>query len=1773
MGFFDAQATARSKRELLSNNSINKLRVVSPETQVGIVRKISDGDTLLLNSDIANTRIAGIDTYETPHDGDWLLNPYNQKRMEKQRMQLSAEVGRPVTNNDVFAKGIEDKQNLLNTLSPAATGDLPILAGVQQTLNQSPTDKSPRNNYGRNLGTVTPLVGNYTTLSGKEVTPNTDTIGMMKSARDGSRSGDGFFKGIDPTRREEYKGAVDGYDVDPINIAKQVSGGIVSTASSVSKSPKKLYELLGGDYLEDGSIYSKSVKTIINTMDKGGKYLDKFKEDVIAPDDRRVEALKKQVGKAFDEGNYVTGVLGSAIDNPAGAIELAASMYGFSKAMGAKGLTGAPVIAAAFTDNADQARIIFEKEHKRKPNAEETAVIVALSAIGTAVDTVAAKFMFSSAGGDKAATALTATVDSLVAKVPNMVARVALGTGAKVATMMGTEGIQEGLTEATTVLGGTQDLGKAISDKYLKQIYEASALGAISGPGMHVINTGEAVLPALKEVPGAINTLTDKIRTREPKLSVAEQREVELAGGTVTPTSSTEYKKVLNDTYKEFNTAIQAKDKTAAETHIDTITNAFLAKVEAGELKETDPEYIDTYKKLVDMDIAYNKSKLGVELKEEAQAIARTYPRMDASKAETPDILGAKFKLQKAIDMGVILDDVSDGDLMNTAKNLGLSEASIQQYIKERGAITTAVEAVKAISKSMSQVEYEATIGEKGFVRYYERMKSAQAKGAKDEYNLAAQKLNSFKATQQTKIDAITGWIEDLETNGLTASNKQVKWKGGVFKVLDGNVAKSINGAKKVLNAANMTVEAIDTIMKGKKIIQEKKPTAKAEVKTKPTTKKTEIPIEATKTKEVVKDTTEVKEEATVAEKIADEVPVKQKVKAKVSKDVYEDERIAMETNAIRKVVQKLQIKAQSIFKDARQQDTYIEALGTIKGKVLELNDDTINALTVGYLKWIAQDADRLMNVTTADMARMLGKDTVESAEITVLSGKGVLRKNVVQALGQIAAEMLEINVDKDMPFNVRQNIITSIGNILLARMLKDGTLIKDSVPAASWNGISEKKTTKSVEMIKFNESSTDVIAQVRALLKEVPELGIEYIAKEPNYDKPKRKKKHEFRKRPNAEISQKDEERLSAQEKIQHNPKKDVYSAFNKLGEWKKVAAGWTDTRTIKNKVHSTKLASIKAVNNAVERSIATLEEHMEKADRGYYFNYFMSGNGRDMIDSNTFNPQSDKLHRHMDYTGEPYNPMANARHEYLFQLAVLQGLKYDVDKMTKAEIAEAWSDLQEDTELKKMARLLVMDKGLTTTQQKMIAEYAADRKNVHTLDAMVALGEYIKAERTGNPMLTTLQLEVDAVTSGWILALMQNPAFDMETNIEYLAKGGIYLNNPDAVYQDRVKEGFLDSYETVRDAINEKLGNVLPSVLKMMKVDRKFAKAPFMTNVTYGAGMAGVKADIVNQFIDKLYDMVVNNTAEAQKVIRDITGKIVQIKDPVNYLLDASTRESIKEYIDGTYGKAVESALKTKYKAFTAVRDNINKAFQDMFKGYTEAYDKAYKELEAKGPITKAQLDSMEKELSKLIPTIKSPNGTDVQIFSKEKMSALNEDLLKVQTAFMEEIIDGQKSLTTTAEMRRIAASKAAGGVVPIHFIDGAVIGEILKKFQMTGIYDAGMFNINDVDRGTETYNKELIRISKEYNLLDEILKAGEKYGISDDVKAELQEAKKVADKNRAEIFSSDLNVQHFAMDGIAWKSEEVKKISSLEELKKADKMKHDAIMSVIEKFKDCK
>ena len=303
------------------------------------------------------------------------------------------------------------------------------------------------------------------------------------------------------------------------NIGKGIAHGMASVAASISEAPKKLYELLGGDYLEpisefakENPTYSKVVKSVIDTMADGSAVINALDKKYIGFDDTRVKKLQKEFGDAYDTENYITGMLGAIVTNPVGAVELASESFAFSKAMAAKGIVAVPAVLGTWSDNATEAAKIYEKEYGLKPEGEALRNIAALSALGTLMDMAQAKLLFDKSGGTALAAKTNALIDSLIAKVPTTVAQVALKGTSKLATLIGTEFTQEGATEATTVLGGTQDLDRALQDKYIKQVYKAAAGGAASGPGMKAIDVPSKYIPdanTLKEIPSKLrSTLT-----------------------------------------------------------------------------------------------------------------------------------------------------------------------------------------------------------------------------------------------------------------------------------------------------------------------------------------------------------------------------------------------------------------------------------------------------------------------------------------------------------------------------------------------------------------------------------------------------------------------------------------------------------------------------------------------------------------------------------------------------------------------------------------------------------------------------------------------------------------------------------------------------------------------------------------------------------------------------------------------------------------------------------------------------------------------------------------------------------------------------------------------------------------------------------------------------------------------------------------------------------------------------------------------------------------
>jgi len=318
--------------------------------------------------------------------------------------------------------------------------------------------------------------------------------------------------------------AMESINVGPMGAVEKVvragvSGALFKTSEAVTAAPKKLYEVLGGDYLEDGSVYSKSVKSVINTMDEASKLIAKFDKEHVAPDGEDVEKFQKEVGEGFDKGNYFSTLFTAAYNNPLGAMEMAAQSYGLTKALTAKGITKVPVFAGFDVETMDEATKEFIKVHGRKPNGSELALIGTLSTVATAVDTAAGEFALGKASGgavrDAAFKSLGEATDKLLTKAmgelpATVIGKLLVKPAAKTATLMATEGIQEGpIQQGLVELAGRQGEFDITDKDMLKEIYVNAVMGAIAGPGMAVLSTTEAAIkPAGKFLKGKYDILT-----------------------------------------------------------------------------------------------------------------------------------------------------------------------------------------------------------------------------------------------------------------------------------------------------------------------------------------------------------------------------------------------------------------------------------------------------------------------------------------------------------------------------------------------------------------------------------------------------------------------------------------------------------------------------------------------------------------------------------------------------------------------------------------------------------------------------------------------------------------------------------------------------------------------------------------------------------------------------------------------------------------------------------------------------------------------------------------------------------------------------------------------------------------------------------------------------------------------------------------------------------------------------------------------------------------
>lgn len=247
---------------------------------------------------------------------------------------------------------------------------------------------------------------------------------------------------------------------------------------------------------------------------------------------------------------------------------------------------------------------------------------------------------------------------------------------------------------------------------------------------------------------------------------------------------------------------------------------------------------------------------------------------------------------------------------------------------------------------------------------------------------------------------------------------------------------------------------------------------------------------------------------------------------------------------------------------------------------------------------------------------------------------------------------------------------------------------------------------------------------------------------------------------------------------------------------------------------------------NRDIEKSINELVKLKEKIEKkglqgvDMYFDYFYSGNDRYMLDSNTINPQTDKLHRFLvvpsghklDYNvelskdgGVLFNvdgvkDKVDSDQSFTVRMALAQAFGAGIDKMdaldiidfgnavlsmSSKQISEARKAILEHGEFKLIVGGKEVDINHKTEENISDVSHEGEAEHLtHTLQGLDFLDNVQSALAGKGKMTSSLSLEFDSLTSGFANKTQQMPILDnME---EHFARTGVLTKE----YQERLAQ-----------------------------------------------------------------------------------------------------------------------------------------------------------------------------------------------------------------------------------------------------------------------------------------------------------------------------------------------------------------------------------------------
>ena len=1742
------------KLQILSNSSNdkilsvqtateNKLQNLTPQYEVAVLRQSVDGDTVRLNDDPNSTRIRGIDTFETPHNEDWLQQPNNKRRMNEQRVLLGRQLGVPpstVTNEQVFQAGLVDKQKMLDTVSPINTITdshgkvLPSLVLAEQTMANEMTPQQQKNNYGRNLGTMQSLSGAYTATDGTEVIPTMSKVGVPSIGSQGHTTNSAMDiiraqAGNIPTTSHSNAYDTDGYIAEGIDAAQS---GIVKAAADagnmVNKGVQALADKLGVKYTEE------ELKTMMNTVPGVTERLQELrttegadKYTGVNPKSREhQQELVKEASTAYDEAElalskddykgYTIGKAKEIFANFKNTNMMLGDSMGEIAGM-AINTIGVPLVVATRVSN---------NSEEYKKNNQNKAMDIDDILLATTLNSI-------SLYGEKAIikTGLGKALQGFMGKttVGDKILGF-LGSASGEYTQERFDQAIEGFIERDRSRDGTMsqlDLFKKYwNSKEAKMggIAGLTMAGTLEGASATVGTAGTLIDKGITAASkNRSETTLDDIKVPEQEIKTSEvvKKQLMEVGNAI---ATGEYTKDLQGTYdKLYSLSKQTSDKELIAT-IETVRKDYFSELTSKELS-TDSV-----------------------------------------------ILGSKEYAKDLIEDLVLFSE-------EPPKAGSILEKNIQK-IAEANEVT-AEDIASIVAKTMELVDKDAIYGPSGYRTYGKALRAAERAGDTIREELAIKKLESFKGTQEAKLNAIEKTIVDIKerlNSGVPLDAKVVKNaegkdirvvkvpnpKGGVYTEVRIDENNIIFGIDKVIAKTKENIAGINAELGTSRlnkevkeeVVQPTKPTNPEVVRFESMVEKLDkdsidnpANVEANKVKieklhnkiaslegSVFQESSSEKKEeySDVYEAEADVVTEYKPETGSVYKpkvDVVEDtqdnnlkntivsDKVETPIRTLGKLsdmVKQVTKKAVGTIKKTFVDKSKIEgvskespAMGLIYGKDGSVKSEVALALYTVGREYIAFNSNVLGKYKTKkDLASLLKKTEdfeIGSVEQAFYNENGMSTGVVADILGKNVLNVLGIKPNKEGDFREYARLVADLGNTVLHMMVSDGLIEYHEVGPTKYNEtFGEGKANVALPFVRmskeFNEGTSDFrkesvgkwSTEYKELAKELElDLG---SRREPSTTKLPKKKAIVARNNKVAKVNQKVVDAINNAQGVKHVKVEESLAFIRDNKDLVMKLEGWVDIDTFEGSFDA-KDSQI-AKNRQVEKSI---DELLTLDGDQFYFEWFYSKNGRYLMDSNTINPQSDTLHRFV-VVPEEWTQTITAKEMKSFYYAVAQAIGVAVDKESTSTVQ---SKGEEFTKVPWKESLEAISKD----------DFKTDHVG-HYLMAVYA----VKAmqESKGGEFVATLSAEFDALTSGFGIKLMQYPILnDIQ---KWLQKVGVFIGKPiEGSMNDELASGrFFDSYQELaskvrvtlpkeleKNVLAQKLMEVLPKYVeggKISKELRSLFKDPFMT-FNYAAGFKSIKLSLSYNITGKIFDGIAKGDKQYDSIksilepmLKD-GGNIVDVikaqsVDMIKVKGKGTLGEALRNLVIDTYGAQVQSVLESQFGQFVKINELTNNAFKLMYTNFSTEYKKEISNLGE--VITEADRLGIVHKLIDKFPIIAGPLSgmfeEGVAIFGKTKVTGDN-SVAPVKTK-----LRGGNS-TVSVIIKEIDAAMSAGAVIPIHFIDGAVMNYIMEKFKAQFIHDAIMPGIKDADNAVKAYNEEWYRVNTEYSVLEELIASMER------------------------------------------------------------------------------